>query len=732
MSFIKRIEHYDAEHGIPRPADAEHLPPYHAFLRCVRVGVEMVVLITCGVLSTVFLWQGAGYLGVTGQVWLMFISGMMMCLFLAIAEALQLTISYYRFKQRLTFGTARWAGESYLRNAKLAKRADEELTRGAIRIGKLKKKHDLILPVDEWLRHLVIWGPPGSGKSKTFLMNILRDVARGGSALVLDPKAELFQQTAHHFKRVYRLDLANPAQSDRWNFIPQCKDNPEFAHQMAATMIGIEGTRHTVADPFWGEAELVALTAILLELPLLVDEPTPPMVYEYTALRNDESFAADMMNSENHNVKLAWGAFTKAPKQTQGSVLTGLANKLHPFLIKNAQAVTAQITGAERKMGVQQINFKDLQKAGTAIYIVIPEGDASRYRAVLSTFIGQAVTELRNESSAQDSAPVLFVLDEAANVPLTGLKELAGVGRGRKMGLCLGYQNLPQVQDQYGHDAANAILGSIGTMIFLPGLDDSTTQYASRRIGQTTAWSHTTVDGPGVKYDNERNSETGRALMDPTELRQMVKHKQCIVLIDTSPPIKSTYLPYAVQKAKAVPQTYGEPRPVTLIEAEAALQERKAQQARVTEEAAATKASSVTLDTATLHEKAVLQNYQELVEPSSRVPAVYPTAALVAASSEASDATQSVFSNPVESKKDAQSKRAPKATPSSADSGLQLKMIQLRPEYIRREFIDGVTAVARERAREVKRTVPTTAEVGERDHGSLNVGREDETRLFNN
>ena len=99
------------------------------------------------------------------------------------------------------------------------------------------------------------------------------------------------------------------------------------------------------------------------------------------------------------------------------------------------------------------------------------EGDATRYKNVLATFIGQAVNELRFDNDAVDLAPVGFVLDEAANVPLVGLKEIAGVGRGRRIGLILGYQNLPQVHDQYGQEGGNAILGSIGTMIFLPGLD---------------------------------------------------------------------------------------------------------------------------------------------------------------------------------------------------------------------------------------------------------------------
>jgi len=403
-------------------------------------------------------------------------------------------------------------------------------------------------------------------------MNMLRDIAAGGSAIVLDPKGELFEQTAGSFRQVFRLDLVNPARSDRWNFLPKCKDRPEFAGQMAGTMIGLEGTKHNIADPFWQESELLLLKAVLLHLPDIVAEPTPPMIYEYLALRKLEAIETEMLDSKNKHVKLAWGAFQKAPPQTQGSVITGLMNKLGTFREENAQKVCAPITASDRSAGVRQIEFGRLREYGTVIYIVVAEGDATRYKNLLATFIGQAVNELRIENHAEELAPVGFVLDEAANVPLVGLKEIAGVGRGRKIGLILGYQNLPQVHDQYGQEGGNAILGSIGTMIFLPGLDDVTTQFASRRIGQTTVWSHTSVDGKGKKLDNERQSETGRALMDPTEVRQMVKHQQCVVVIDTSPPIKSAYPPYAVLKQRAIAIEYGEPKLVSLEDAEAEYQ----------------------------------------------------------------------------------------------------------------------------------------------------------------
>ena len=77
-----------------------------------------------------------------------------------------------------------------------------------------------------------------------------------------------------------------------------------------------------------------------------------------------------MLNSKNTHVKLAWGAFQKAPPQTQGSVITGLMNKLGTFREENAQKVCAPITAGDRSAGVRQIEFGRLRQYGTVIYIV--------------------------------------------------------------------------------------------------------------------------------------------------------------------------------------------------------------------------------------------------------------------------------------------------------------------------------------------------------------------------
>ena len=552
MSLLNYIEKYDADRGIPRPMDAPHLTPYHAALRCMTTAGGMLGLIFCGFVSAFLLWLTADNIEASMEVRLMFVGGMAIAVFAGITEATQLLLPYYRFKQRVTHGSAMWADASWLKSQGFAKDFTAGTIAGELRLGMLPTGHQLLLPAVHTMRHVALFGPPGSGKSATFMMTFLRDWARCGSTIVLDPKGELFEQTASHYKNVYRLDLMDPSQSDHWNFVPDCQNNAELAHQIASIIVGLNPSRQgTDTETFWRDSEVAALAAILLHLPHVVDNPTPAMINEFISLRSIEipeghsesPLTIEMINSPNPQVEVYWGAFTKAKRDLQGSILTGVIAKCQAFTTPNVKAVTSSYatTGSSRR---ESIDLNMLRNPSTAIYVVIPEGDADRYSSFLTTFFGLAMTVLRTLPITTGTVPSLFVFDEAGNLPIHGLREMLGVGRGRKVVVILAYQNLGQVYANHGRDGGDAVLGSINTMIFLPGLDQRTTEFAANRIGRMTVLQRTSIDATGKQHDAERLAEAKRDLIDPAELRQLVRHKQAVAIVDTAPPIKFAYPPF--------------------------------------------------------------------------------------------------------------------------------------------------------------------------------------------
>jgi type IV secretion system protein VirD4 len=549
--FLKRL---DALYSIPRPINALHLDSYQAALRLMRDAGQGAAFIVAGCASGL-IWRQIGdmllQVGVETHFYMIFPG--IICVLIGLIEASSLATPYHRATQRVTHGSARWAEASDLKETGMVVETGHELPFGAMRIGRLTRKYDLALPFQQALCHAAIFGPPGSGKSSSFFMSMARDWSRRGSAIFLDPKGEMYTHTARYFKRVYRLDLADPRLSDRWNFVPACKGDAELAAEIASIIVGYDANKNAGYDPFWPQAETALLTSLLLHLPHIAENPTPAHLAEYIATRSVERINYEMEKSPDPEARVKWGIFKKADvEKTQGGVYIGLGVKLDPFRSPHAMVVMQSVSDEERKRGLREIDLYDLRKPSTGIYVVVPEGDATRYKIALSILFGLAASVTRKTSNDEDGAPVLLVLDEAGNIPIHNLSEALGVGRGRRCGIVLGYQNIGQLYKQYGREGAQAIMGSLGGMIFLPGLDAETAEYAAKRFGRTTALQQRVVDAAGMSSDDEGMMETGRDLIDAAELRQMPQHTQATAIFGSLPPIKFGFPPFA----KVGPQTH--------------------------------------------------------------------------------------------------------------------------------------------------------------------------------
>lgn len=143
--------------------------------------------------------------------------------------------------------------------------------------------------------------------------------------------------------------------------------------------------------------------------------------------------------------------------------------------------------------------------------------------------------------AAEDPAYCCFIIDEAANVQLVGLREDTGVGRGRKLPYLLVYHNTDQLEVQFGRDYARTITGTIGTRIFLPGLEGETARYASSLLRRTTTFSRTVTDAKKDDFDSARTQEIGRELMTEDELRTLAEYHQAVMVALTFDPMRIAF-----------------------------------------------------------------------------------------------------------------------------------------------------------------------------------------------
>jgi type IV secretory pathway TraG/TraD family ATPase VirD4 len=570
MLSRKWIENLDASGRIYRKANEQYLPAYQAFWLLSRDVSTGVLLFVFGCVNAALVLLSGYLLAISGLLWLAALAFAALAVAASLFDAYSLVFPYYQFWARTSHGSARWAALEDLQSHNLLRKIGEPVPNGALRIGRVFSDYDLILPKELWLLHMVFFGPTGAGKTKTFFMSMLRFLAQHGSCIAFDPKGELYEQTAMDYRTFYRLDLINPAQSDRWNFMPLCRGNAFVANSLAGMMLSLEARAKTNQDPFWGNAEQVLLTAVLLHLAECYPSATPAFAYDFVAefdsLKESERIN-ELKDSLSPLARQAMQVVTNsAPENTLGSVLLGLGNKLRPFTLDEARQITALPTHEELQEGVKLIDFAKLREPGTAVFIVVPEGATEVYKEFLATFFGQAIFELRLDNTREPEHPCLVLIDEARELDIAEVRRIAGIGRGRGIGMALSYQDYPQVLDQYGDKGAKAILETCMTKLFLPGCNGETANYASDLLGKTTIHTETSVDYQGTDKDNTRYSETGRALMLPDEIRQMPKFRQLLVVTDTAPPVKAAFPPVYLRKDTQKAVVYRKPETMRLAD----------------------------------------------------------------------------------------------------------------------------------------------------------------------
>ena len=582
MSFRAKIERIDADYFIPRPADEPELDSFQAARRFMQDASTCGTLLLSSSIAGYIFFRSGQLLNLDLK-WMTFVLlGAFFVALVGVFESISLAYPYYSLNQRLTHGSARWATISELKAKGLAHRAGKPLPFGAVRVGRLSsalnpKPYDLVLGIKQLLTHTGIFGPSGSGKSSTFYMNILRDWAQWGSALVMDIKGELYAHTAGYYDQVYRLDLENPSLSDLWNPLPRCLANGELAHSIASIVVGYEPENMKVNDGthYWISGETALMKALCLHLPTIAANPTLPMIKEYLSRNDLKTLTEEMKASEDEEAQIEWGNFTKVdPEKTQGGVITGLNNKIAPLRSPNAMSVLRTLTDEEHARGVREIDLASLRIPSTAIFIVLSERQASQYRILLELMFGLAAVEME-ASTEKDATPVLMALDEAGNIKPPKLQERLKIGRFRNTPYVLGFQDVSQLKFHFQENGAKAVLAGIKNQIFLPGIDHETGVYASSLLGPTTVLSRTEVDAPGTKLDSERVSESRRDFKQAPELRRLVDYRQAIAIVGTTDPILFRFPPRADQgEVTTAPRRRLAP-PQTLAEAVAAMKEIK-------------------------------------------------------------------------------------------------------------------------------------------------------------
>ena len=374
--------------------------------------------------------------------------------------------------------------------------------------------------------HLVTIGPPGTGKSTRLLIPNLATLKR--SILCIDPKGELAAVTAQKRAKFGRVVILNPfgtlvdecpyLKSHGFNPLallnPKSDDFVDDASAVAEGLIKIRGL-----DEHWAEGGQDFAAALIMHV------------------RRKHGAAANLhmvrqLLTETRGARTDPKTNEKIPTGLEATILDMLSCGYAPIEQKagrfqsNSTEMASVISAAisqtryldspqiQRDLSsVNKFDFRSMRSGIVTVYLILPferlETHSTWFRLIVAIAL-RALTDSSNARYAGTSPPVLFMLDEFAQLGhMASIKTAMSSSRGARLQLWPMLQYLQQLETLYG-SAWETFLAAAGFTSFFTPRDNFNSEYLSRRSGthERKTQSHTTSDVGSM-------SKTVSTIIDP-------------------------------------------------------------------------------------------------------------------------------------------------------------------------------------------------------------------------
>lgn len=395
------------------------------------------------------------------------------------------------------------------------------------------RKHYLIVPRPLAVRHGIIIGGSGTGKSRGYFMPTLA-LGQGTSAIVTDIKSELWQLTASRQERACRYAPADPDNSAAFNFVALCKDQ-RMAEICAEAIVANSERR---GDPFWGEAEGMLLTALFSHVAHSAMS-TPAAVYDLLTLTPAEELIEQLSGSPSITARRQATLFRSnaSDSKLRQNIITGVARSLK-WLEDDAvrRFTSATLTAPD---------FTRLKREPCTYYWSLQNSDVVRLSRLTAIFFTVFLAQIEN---AEGSVPINMILDEAGNIgAIPRFSAALTLVRGNDVAVWLGLQAPTQLDALYGRDQAQIIMQTCATKIVLAGADLETASYVSESLGEQTISAAKESRTKSRKWGEPDTVTTsvhthGRRLLMPDEVRTIGEDAAIVLLANRLPlMVEKTY-----------------------------------------------------------------------------------------------------------------------------------------------------------------------------------------------
>lgn len=458
----------------------------------------------------------------------------------AAGVALALLIIGVPKRRKQKYGRAKWGDKDTVKKLGL-------MGKDGVFFGTFKR---IPLFLEQSLSTLIL-APPGTGKTTCIAIPTL--LKSRNSFLTLDLKGELFETTGptrSAFSRVVKFDptsgksavfnvfAENNLPPDLLDYnghilntaqivIPSKKDGDDYFTTAARDAFGffaewlIFTNGHTsipqVRSKILSDRNIIETIEGMIEQ-AQDDQANPAIMNHPQAIDHIDTLRSSLIKNGN-NVLIAAGS-----EEQWAGVMGSLTAALQLFgdaRIEQATDGRSDICGA------------DLKKERTSIYLVIPDKDISRLSPLITLIFEIVGSQLISKMPEKGQIPITLMLDEFVRLgKLNRIKELPAISRGYRVNVVFIAQDIQQIVDRYGKEAAGIFSSTCAYRVIFRQNDVDSAKLISETIGKKTDIKesyNTNTKGIFSNKSGESFSDEGIELVTPQDILNLPEDEMMIL-----------------------------------------------------------------------------------------------------------------------------------------------------------------------------------------------------------
>jgi hypothetical protein len=364
---------------------------------------------------------------------------------------------------------------------------------------------------NEVVKHTIITGAAGSGKTKTMLSCIKRDIDSGKTTFIIDNKndPELASGVAHMARERQGTHFYHFSVNQDYK-VADNPDGPATWDPLAHGSVSIKADMLLGTRVWDKQSEVYRQNALtyLSEVFSIIEEARKigilDKVPEIDTTQGEFPIFSQMLDPGNMNAvinamnKIEGASYIRQMASELNALLNPMARNDSAKRVQQArseyQSVVKGIMSSEYGRWLRSNNGTDCKSidifklASEPNNVVLFSLDAATSQS-RGAFIGSLVcTDISNMSSSRGNAgqinPVSVYIDEFQSLPPTCVKSILEKGRSAKTGVTLAFQSLKQIEEATGTAAyISSLLDTCSNFIFHAGSNYDTGMMAAKIIG---------------------------------------------------------------------------------------------------------------------------------------------------------------------------------------------------------------------------------------------------------